>query len=80
MDAMRQGDRVQVTALNKENKEVKVMAEAVPRYSKLDFFNDSGVRQKREQFEKPLINNLSQGRGQGKGKEKELEESRGMKV
>ncbi len=80
MEAMRQGDRVPVTAVDKENKEVKVMAEAVPRYSKLDFHSEKGAKIKREQFAKPIANNLSQGRGQGKGKEKELEQGQGMKV
>jgi hypothetical protein len=81
MEAMRQGDRVPVTAVNKENKEGKVMTEALPRYGKLDFYSEKGVRQKREQFEKPAITiELSQSKSQGKGREKELEESRGMKV
>ncbi|MDO3641512.1 hypothetical protein [Mucilaginibacter sp. L3T2-6] len=81
MEAMRHGDRVQVTALDKENKEVKVLTEAVPRYGKLDFYNEAGIRQRREQFEKPaMAMDLSQGKGQGKTKEKEQEESKSMSV
>ncbi|MDB4925522.1 hypothetical protein [Mucilaginibacter sp.] len=80
MQAMRHGDRLAVTAVNGENKEIKVMAQAVPRYGKLDFFNESGTRLKREPFEKKITTELSQSKSQGKGREKELEESQSVKI
>lgn len=75
LQGMRNGDRVEVTAVNKENKEVKVFAEAVPRYGKLDFFNEKGTGQKREQFEKAFKMEQSQDKVQGKAKEQEESQS-----
>lgn len=75
MQGMRNGDRVEVTAINKENKEIKVFAQAVPRYGKLDFFSEKGTGQKREQFEKAVKVEQSQGKGQGKAKEQEESKS-----
>lgn len=76
---MRNGDRVEVTAITKENKEVKVFAQAVPRYGKLDFFNEKGTGQKREQFEKSVKVEQTQGKGQGKAKEQEESKSLSMR-
>ncbi len=68
--------------LNKENKEIQILAEAVPRYKKLDFFNDEGIRLKRENYEKPNLSQLSQsqGKSQGKGKEQGEGEKQGLGI
>jgi hypothetical protein len=79
-DSMKNGDRVEVTAINKENKEVKVFTEAVPRYGTLNFYDAQGKPQKREQFEKAVGLDQSQGKSQGKTKDKDLEESKSMSV
>ncbi|MEO6520978.1 MAG: hypothetical protein ABIN91_04825 [Mucilaginibacter sp.] len=78
-EALRQGDRVEVTAKAADGKDIKVFAEAVPRYGKLDFFNDKGTRQKREQFEKPAVE-LSTGKGQNQAKEQQQEQRQGMRI
>jgi len=75
MQGIRNGDRVEVTAVGKENKEVKVFVQAVPRYGKLDFFNEKGTGQKREQFEKAVKTEQIQAKGQGKAKEREESKS-----
>lgn len=77
--AMKNGDRVAVTAVNREGKEVKVMAEASPQYKTLDFYTEKGAREKREQFKKPDMAQ-SQGRSQGKAKEKELEQGQSVGI
>jgi hypothetical protein len=77
--AIKNGDRVEVTAVNREGKEVKVKAEADPQYKTLNFFTEKGTREKREQYKKPDVTQ-SQGRGQGKANEKELEQSQGIGV
>jgi len=79
MEAMKQGDRVELTVKGADNKDVKIFAEAVPRYSKLDFFNDKGTRQKREQFEKPVAE-LSTGKGQNQAKEQQQEQRQGVRI
>lgn len=75
LQGMRNGDRVAVTAVGKDNKEVKVFAQAVPRYGKLDFFNEKGIGQKREQFEKTNKIEQTQVKGQVKAKEPEVGKS-----
>ncbi|WP_345954631.1 hypothetical protein [Mucilaginibacter sp. PAMB04168] len=79
MNAMKQGDRVELTVKGPENKDMKVLAEAVPRYGKLDFFNEKGSRQKREQFEKPSAE-LAHDKGQNQGKEQQQEKRQGVRM
>ncbi len=52
-----------------------VFVQAVPRYGKLDFFNEKGTGQKREQFEKAFKTEQIQAKGQGKSKEREESKS-----
>ncbi len=79
IESMKNGNRVEVTAV-KEGKEVKVLAEAVPRYGNLAFFNDKGKSEKREQFEKSIAPEQQQSRGRVKNNSPEQEEKRGMSV
>lgn len=70
MAAMRNGDRVPVTIIGKDNKEHQVQVEAVPRYKTMDFFNRDGEKMRREPFLKPVISqDLGKDKGKGKGKE-----------
>ncbi|HZY35966.1 MAG TPA: hypothetical protein VFE53_04915 [Mucilaginibacter sp.] len=70
MEAMKNGDRLQLTITGKDNKEHTVQVEAVPRYKTLDFFNSKGEKMKREPFLKPAINkDLGKDKGKGKGKD-----------
>ena len=78
--AMKNGDRVELTTTNRENKEVKIKAEAVPQYKTLDFYNEKGTREKREQYRKPDIAEQSQTKSQGKTKDKDLEETKSMGI
>ncbi|WP_462267698.1 hypothetical protein [Mucilaginibacter sp.] len=77
-EAMRNGERVEVTVTAKDNKEMKIFAQAVPRYGKLDFFDGQGRSQKREQFEKKT--GVEQAQTKGQGKAKEVEKSKGVSV
>jgi hypothetical protein len=79
VEAMKNGNRVEVTTL-KDSKEMKVFAEAVPRYGNLAFFNDKGRSEKREQFEKPVLQSQQQTKGHGKNNAPEQEEKRGVSV
>lgn len=70
MAAMRNGDRLPVTIIGKDNKEHQVQVEAVPRYKTMDFFNRDGEKMKREPFLKPIINqDLGKDKSKGKGKD-----------
>lgn len=70
MAAMRNGDRIPVTIIGKDNKEHQVQVEAVPRYKTMDFFNRDGEKMRREPFLKPVISqDLGKDKGKGKGKE-----------
>jgi hypothetical protein len=79
--AMSNGDRVAITATGKDGKETKVMAEAVPRYGKLDFFSEKGAGLKREQFTKTatVANIQSQSKGQSQDKTQQQSQSRGIR-
>ncbi len=77
--AVKNGDRVEVTATNREGKDVKVKMEADPQYKTVNFFTEKGTREKREQYKKPDVAQ-SQSRGQGKAKEKDLEQSQGVGI
>lgn len=70
MAAMKNGDRVPVTIIGKDNKEHQVQVEAVPHYKTMDFFNRGGEKMRREPFLKPIINqDLGKDKGKGKGKD-----------
>ncbi|NVM65048.1 hypothetical protein FHW88_003352 [Mucilaginibacter sp. SG538B] len=79
MSAMKNGDRVAVTATNREGKEVSLMAEAAPQYKTLDFYSEKGTREKRELYKQPE-KTQSESKSQAKDKEKELDESRSVKI
>jgi hypothetical protein len=70
MAAMRNGDRVPITIIGKDNKEHQVQVEAVPRYKTMDFFNRDGEKMRREPYMKPIINqDLGKDKSKGKGKD-----------
>lgn len=79
VSAIKNGDRVEITAVNREGKDVKVKMEADPQYKTLNFFTEKGAREKREQYKKPDVAQ-SQGRGQGQAKEKELEQGQSVGI
>lgn len=54
-DSLKQGNRVLVT-VEKEGKAIKVFIEPVPRFYNLNFFSESGMYEKREQFLKEPVN------------------------
>jgi len=78
--AMKNGDRVALMVINKENKEVKLLVEAVPQYKTLDFYKENGAKEKRELYKKPEAAEQSQGKSQGKSKDKDLEETKSMSI
>ncbi|RKR80072.1 hypothetical protein BDD43_0165 [Mucilaginibacter gracilis] len=77
--AFNNGDRVAVTAIGKDGKEAKVMAEVVPRYGKLNFFSEKGAMMKREQFTKTVAVETSQNRSQSQNKAQQQSQSRGIR-
>lgn len=62
----------------KDGQETKMLIEAVPRYSKVNFYQENGCSEKREQFlrEAPVSANITL----TKGKEKELAEKQGKRM
>lgn len=74
---LKNGDRPTIT-VEKNGEQVKLLVEAVPRYSQLNMFTASGRAEKREQFLKePTLNKEV---AKGKGKEKELSSSQGLGI
>lgn len=70
MAAMRNGDRLPVTIIGKDNKEHQVQIEAVPRYKTMDFFNRDGEKMRRESYMKPVMSqDLGKDKSKGKGKD-----------
>ncbi|MET4083916.1 hypothetical protein ABIB40_003889 [Pedobacter sp. UYP30] len=74
--SIKNGNRPSVTTV-KDGKEVKLLVEAVPRYSQLNMYQVNGRPEKREQFLKETV--LSRKSENSKGKEKEVSESQGMR-
>lgn len=62
----------------KEGEEVKRLIEAVPRYKKINFFNENGRLEKREQFEKAQKPPVAFAARKSKGKE--AAQSQGMRA
>ncbi|WP_051189736.1 hypothetical protein [Daejeonella oryzae] len=76
-DALKNGNRPLITT-QKNGQEIKLMIEAVPRYSQINLFTESGKPEKREQFLKePVLNNKI---STGKGKSKEEAEIQSLKI
>lgn len=77
LESLKNGNRPLVTT-QKDGEMIKLHVEAVPRYGNVNFYNEKGKVEKREQFEKSVkvANPLSK----GKGKTKEMSESQGMRV
>ena len=73
---LKNGDRPTIT-VEKNGEQVKLLVEAVPRYSQLNMFTASGRAEKREQFLKDTA--LSSTQENTKGKEKEMSESQGVR-
>ncbi|WP_259070341.1 hypothetical protein HDF24_14640 [Mucilaginibacter sp. X4EP1] len=74
-ESLKNGNRPLVTTVQ-EGKEVKLRIEAVPRYGKINFFQENGKPEKREQFEAPKVISLPE---KEKAQGKELAESHGMR-
>jgi len=74
--ALEAGNRAAVTTL-KEGKEVPMKIDLSARYSSVDFFNQDGKREKREQFEKP--NHLELGPKKGQEQKQDQQHSKGVK-
>lgn len=70
------GNRAEITTL-KEGKEVKMQIEASPRYGSLEFYNDKGRREKREQFEK--VNHVELGPKKGQEQKQDQQQGKGVK-
>ncbi|MBO9674145.1 MAG: hypothetical protein J7577_11915 [Sphingobacteriaceae bacterium] len=71
-ESLRNGNRPLIT-VEKDGKEVKMLIEAAVRYNRINFFDQKGGVEKREQFEKKLEPVLSQVNGKEKGKAKGME-------
>lgn len=71
-ESMRNGNRVAVTA-EMDGKAMKMLIEPAVRYNRINFFDEKGRMEKREQFEKKLEPMLSQVNEKEKGKEKGIE-------
>ncbi|RKR79979.1 hypothetical protein BDD43_0065 [Mucilaginibacter gracilis] len=78
LQALKNGDRVDVTVTGKDNKEQKVQMEARPQFKTLDFYTGKGDKMKRELYQKAPAQNLDLGKDKGKGKEKGEDQSMGI--
>jgi len=67
-----------MVTVTKDCQETKMLIEAVPRYSQVNFYQENGRSETREQFlrEAPVSANLTL----TKGKEKELAENQGKRI
>lgn len=70
------GNRTEITTL-KDGKEVPMKIDLSARYSSLDFFDDKGRREKREQFEKPT--HLELGPKKDQAQKEDQQQSKGRK-
>jgi hypothetical protein len=59
---------------------VKLHLEAVPRYSQVNFYQENGKPEKREQFEKAAEKEKDAAVGKGKEKATAKQESQGMEI
>jgi hypothetical protein len=77
--SLKNGNRPMITTV-KVGQKIKMFIEAVPRYSQVNFYQENGKPEKREQFlkEPKIEQSLNLGKGQNKGKE--MTESQGMSV
>gem|GEM_PF-1250067 len=80
-ESLRNGNRPLITTM-KEGQETKLFIEAVPRYSQVNFYQENGKPEKREQFIKdPLLEKTNVfDRKLDKEQNKEVAESQGMKL
>lgn len=75
-ESLKNGNRPMVTVM-KDGQETKMLIEAVPRYSQINFYQENGKSEKREQFlETPKATIVNQ----GKGMENKLTESHGRRM
>jgi hypothetical protein len=77
MESLRNGNRPVITAV-KDGEEVRLHIEAVPRYSQVNFYQQNGKPEKREQFEKAAEKEQLLDLGKGKAAAKELEAGQAM--
>jgi hypothetical protein len=75
-ESLRNGNRPLITT-TLEGKETKLHIEAVPRYGKINFYQENGKPEKREQFE---LKKTGADLSNGKADKKELAESRGVRM
>lgn len=75
--SIRNGNRPLITTV-KDGQEVKLLIEAVPRYSQLNMYQENGKPEKREQFFKEL--SISATQSKDKSKDQEVEQRQGMRM
>jgi hypothetical protein len=77
---LKNGNRPLITAVKDGGEEIKLHLEAVPRYSQVNFYQENGKPERRDQFEKAA--EKEQGLAAGKGKEKATakQEGQGMEI
>lgn len=68
------GNRPLITTVGKDGQEVKLYIEAAPRYHQVNFFQENGKPEKREQFLKVPEKDQALQVGKGKGQTKEQEQ------
>jgi len=73
IESLQSGNRPMITTV-KQGEEVKMLIEAVPRYSQVNLYQENGKPEKREQFLKEQLQEQTLQIGKGKGKEKEQEQ------
>jgi hypothetical protein len=75
--ALEHGNRPIISS-EKDGEEIKLHVEAVPRYSQVNFYQENGKPEKREQFLKEPVLDKAMNAGKTKGKEAEV--GQGMEV
>jgi len=76
---LKNGNRPLITAV-KDGEEMKLHLEAVPRYSQVNFYQENGKPEKREQFEKAAEKTQDMALGKGKDKATAKQESQGIEI
>jgi len=76
---LKKGNRPLITTV-KDGQEIKLHLEAVPRYSQVNFYQENGKPERREQFEKAAEKQEQLAAGKGKEKASVKEATQGMTV
>lgn len=76
-ESIRNGNRPLITTV-KDGQEIKLQVEATVRYNRINFFDENGKPEKREQFEKNVGQQRAVEQNTAKTKEKEQEQGMGV--